>query len=255
MSRPPLQAQVQVIAPDWSVSSRVRAAFTLRCGGDSLSPYDSLNVGLSVGDDPNDVCENRRRIRRCLRLPAEPAWIKQVHGAAVRDLDSSRDESRTPADAVVTRQAGKVCVIQVADCLPVLLAAKDGSVIAAAHAGWRGLAAGVIQAAVERMGVAAPAVAAWLGPAIGAEHFEVGDEVRAAFFVEDPSTQPFFSANARGRWQCDLVALARHVLGTLGITEISGGSWCTYADPARFFSYRRDRRCGRMAALIWRTAD
>jgi len=144
-----------------------------------------------------------------------------------------------------------VCVVQVADCLPVLFAARDASAVAVAHAGWRGLAAGVLEATVAKLGVAAGGLSAWLGPAISARHFEVGEEVRRALLAGDAGAGAAFTRNARGRWQCDLALLARRRLGLLGITEISGGNWCTYADPARFFSFRRDGRCGRMAALTW----
>lgn len=238
----------QLIVPDWPAPPRVRAAFTLRQGGVSEGPYDSLNLGAHVGDSPEAVAENRRRVRERLELPAEPSWLHQVHGTAVVDLD--RDEAPT-ADAVLTRRPGRVCAILVADCMPVLFAARDGSVVAAAHAGWRGLAGGVLEATVERLAIDPGALMAWLGPAIGPAHFEVGDEVRAAFLARDPGATVAFERNARGRWQCDLGLLARRRLTALGLREIHGGSWCTYADAERFFSYRRDGQCGRMAALIW----
>ena len=155
------------------------------------------------------------------------------------------------ADAVVTRAPGRVCVIQVADCMPVLFAARDGSAVGAAHAGWRGLAGGVLEETVRHLCVPATELIAWLGPTIGQEHFEVGDEVRAAFVSRDPDAVSAFESNARGRWQCDLYSLARRRLVALGIRDVFGGGWCTYADAARFFSYRRDGQCGRMAALIW----
>jgi len=246
---------IQVLAPDWPAPPSVHAAFTLRMGGVSASPFASLNVGAHVGDAPAAVVENRRRLCAQLELPAEPAWIEQVHGTDVAELDVW-PEGRAPhvtADAVISRRAGRVCVVQVADCLPVLFAACDGSAIAAAHAGWRGLAAGVLEATVAQLGVDPSRLVAWLGPAIGPEHFEVGDEVRAVFVTREPETTRAFVANARGRWQCDLPALARRRLVALGVTQIFGGRWCTYADPVRFFSYRRDGQCGRMAALLWLT--
>jgi polyphenol oxidase len=195
------------------------------------------------------VTENRERVRRYLHLPAEPNWIEQVHGTDVLDLDNG---PRATADAVVTRRAGQVCVVQVADCLPVLFASRDGSAVAAAHAGWRGLAAGVLEATVSRLDCEPARLVAWLGPAIGPEHFEVGEEVRAAFAARDAGAAVAFVANARGRWQCDLVALARRRFAALGVTAVFGGNWCTYSDRLRFFSYRRDGQCGRLAALIWR---
>jgi hypothetical protein len=151
----------------------------------------------------------------------------------------------------MTRRTDRVCVIQVADCVPVLFAAKDGSAVAAAHAGWRGLAAGVLESTMRCLGIEARQLCAWLGPGIGPRHFEVGEEVRAAFLAEDPAAGADFRANERGRWQCDLFALARRRLSSLGVREISGGEHCTYAESERFFSYRRDRQCGRMAALVW----
>ncbi len=236
--------------PAWRAPRTVRAAFTLRGGGVSAPPFDTLNLGDHVGDSPAAVAENRRRVREGLNLPAEPAWLEQVHGTRVADLDTPGDAD-SPADAIVTRRAGRVCAVQVADCMPVLFAARDASAVAVAHAGWRGLAAGVLEATVARLGLAAGELVAWLGPAISARHFEVGGEVRAAFLAGDPGAAAAFTQNERGRWQCDLAALARRRLAALGLTEISGASWCTHGDPARFFSFRRDGRCGRMAALIW----
>lgn len=241
---------LQVLRPEWPAPAKVRAAFTLRQGGVSQAPYDSLNVGAHVGDEPAAVAENRRRLRVQLQLPREPAWIDQVHGTEVLDLDGSA--ATGAADAVLTRRPGPVCAVQVADCLPVFISVRDGSAVAAAHAGWRGLAAGVLEATVKRLAVEPRQLITWLGPAIGQAHFEVGEEVRQAFLAHDAGASGAFAANARGRWQCDLAGLARRRLAALGVGGIFGGEWCTYADPARFFSYRRDGRCGRMAALIWR---
>lgn len=238
-----------LLAPGWPVPARVQAAFTLRGGGVSSPPFDSLNIGAHVGDEPVAVAENRRRVRAALQLPAEPAWLEQVHGTRVADLDAGG--AVAPADAVMTRTPGKVCAVQVADCLAVFLAARDASAVAVAHAGWRGLAAGVLEATVAALGGTPGDLIAWLGPAISQAHFEVGAEVRQAFIERDRDAGGAFTVNARGRWQCDLAALARRRLGALGVTAVSGGSWCTYADPSRFFSFRRDGRCGRMAALIW----
>ena len=242
-----------LIVPDWPAPAGVRAAFTLRSGGVSQPPLDSLNLGSRVDDEPSAVAENRRRLRQLLDLPAEPAWLTQVHGARVADLEAEgSDRVLAPADGVVTHANGRVCAIQVADCMPVLFAAADGSVIGAAHAGWRGLAAGVLEAVVRAMRVPPERVFAWLGPAIGQAHFEVGEEVRAAFLAADSQAAAEFTANPRGRWQCDLYGLAKRRLDAVGVAAVYGGGWCTYADPGRFFSYRRDGRCGRMAALIWR---
>jgi YfiH family protein len=240
----------------------VRAAFTLRSGGVSAPPFDSLNLGAHVGDEAEAVAENRRRLRTQLRLPQEPAWIEQVHGIGVLDLDEGtqvaaagvnrRTAGMAVADAALTHRAGRVCAVQVADCLPVLLTDRDGSAVAAAHAGWRGLAAGVLEATVKKLAIQPDRLIAWLGPGIGPRHFEVGEEVRRAFLAHDAAVAGAFVANTRGRWQCDLADLARRRLATLGVAAVFGGNACTYADARSFFSYRRDGRCGRMAALIWR---
>jgi hypothetical protein len=188
-------------------------------------------------------------VRQQLHLPAEPAWLQQIHGNRVADLDAGVPPGA--ADAAVSRRNDRVCVIQVADCVPVLFAAHDGSVVAAAHAGWRGLAGGVLGATVRHMRVESAKVSAWLGPGIGQSRFEVGDEVRKAFLAVDERMAGAFEPNSRGRWQCDLYAIARRILETLGVLDVSGGDLCTHSDAERFFSYRRDGQCGRMAALIW----
>ena len=237
----------------WRLPDGVRAAFTTRLGGVSVAPWDSLNVGAHVGDAPESVAANRARVKALLSLPAEPAWLSQVHGVAVHDLDAtSRGAQPATADAAVTRERGHVCAIMVADCLPVLFSSRDGARIGAAHAGWRGLASGVLENTVRALGVPGRELTAWLGPAISRAHFEVGDDVRAAFVAADPGAADAFERNARGRWQADLFALARRRLDALGITDVSGGEWCTCADRARFFSHRRDGKGGRMVALIWR---
>ena len=243
----------ELILPDWPAPAGVRSAFTLRGGGVSRPPFDTCNIAAHVGDEPPAVAENRARLRSSLALRSEPAWLEQVHGHRVVDLDmQTAPASLGPADAAVTRMAGRICAIQVADCMPVLFAARDGSAVGAAHAGWRGLAGGVLEATVRAMNTPAAELLAWLGPAIGPAHFEVGEEVRAAFLATDAAAAAAFAANARGRWQCDLYALARRRLAALGVRTIHGGGLCTSADAGRFFSYRRDGRCGRMAALIWR---
>lgn len=219
----------------------------------SAPPFDSLNVGRHVGDKPQSVEENRQRIGRLLELAAEPAWLEQLHGTTVADLDRAPHGLR--ADAAVTHRAGRICVIQVADCLPVLLAAKDGSAVAAAHCGWRGLASGVLESTLLALGVDSGELYAWLGPAIGPAAFEVGDDVRAAFLAHDERAAEAFTANPRGRWQCDLYALARQRLAALAVQQVFGGGLCTYSDPRRFFSFRRDACCGRMAALVWLTGQ
>jgi YfiH family protein len=245
-----LVSEAHWLAPEWPAPRGVRSAFTLRSGGVSAGPYASLNVGTHVGDDMEAVMENRRRLRSWLELPAEPAWLEQVHGTDVVDLDAAAAGAHR-GDAAITRSPARVCAIQVADCMPVLFTARDASAVGAAHAGWRGLAAGVLERTVGALRVAPRDLIAWMGPAIGPEHFEVGGEVRERFLAGDPDVAPAFEANARGRWQCDLAALVRRRLAGLGITAITGGAWCTYTDAQRFFSYRRDGTCGRLAALIW----
>jgi YfiH family protein len=238
------------LRPEWPARSGVRAAFTLRTGGVSEGPYESLNLGAHVGDRPEDVRTNRERVRTVLELPSEPAWLEQVHGTDVREL--GRQTGSGSADAVIVREPGAVAVIQVADCLPVLFASVDGTRVAAAHAGWRGLAAGVLERTVSRLALEPAKLLAWIGPGIGAGHFEVGAEVRAEFLTRDADAVQAFAPNSRGRWQCDLAMLAKQRLRKAGLTQIFGGHWCTYEDGERFFSFRRDGRCGRMAALIWR---
>ena len=255
---------LEAINPEWKVHPRVRALFTLRNGGVSSAPFDTLNLGVHVADDPGAVAENRRRVRVALGVPSEPAWLQQVHGVRVVDLDADAgagaDAAKRTADAATTRTAGRVCAILVADCIPVLFAANDGSAVAAAHAGWRGLAAGVLDATVAAMGCQPSELSVWLGPGIGQTHFEVGDDVRDAFLSNGAGAgrggaaareAAAFRPNARGRWQCDLALLARLRLARLGVTDVQGGSVCTYTDATRFFSFRRDGQCGRMAALIW----
>ena len=245
--------QVETLLPfDWPLPGGVRAAFTTRLGGVSQAPWDSFNLGAHVGDAAGHVAANRSRLRELLDLPGEPGWLNQVHGVAVADLDAAPAASPVTADASVTSTAGKACVIMVADCLPVLFTSRDGQRIGAAHAGWRGLAAGVLENTVAALGVAPGELKAWLGPAILQANFEVGAEVRDAFVAGDAGAADCFMPNARGRWQADLVGLARRRLQKLGVRDVSGGEWCTVADPRRFFSHRRDGKGGRMAALVWR---
>jgi polyphenol oxidase len=242
---------LEVLTPQWPAPPHVRAAFTLRHGGVSAPPFDSLNLGTHVGDEAEAVAENRRRLRAALALPAEPAWLTQMHRAQVLELDALGEASAgaPEADAAVARLRGPVCAVQVADCLPVLFADLEGEAVAAAHAGWRGLAAGVLAQTVRTLALDPARLTAWLGPAIGPAHFEVGAEVRAAL-----GAGRALAPNARGRWQCDLYAVARAQLHALGVQAVHGGEWCVYADAERFFSYRRASPCGRMAALIWMEA-
>lgn len=238
---------------EWTLPPGVRAAFTTRSGGASAGEWSSLNLGAHVGDAPEAVAENRRRVRRLLGMKPEPAWLNQVHGVGVCDLDSVKHRHLpVEADAAITSRKDYACVVMVADCLPVLFASRDGQKIGAAHAGWRGLAAGVLEHTVLALGVPVGELTAWLGPCISREHFEVGDEVHTGFVTQDAGAHAAFTPNARGRWQADLVQLARRRLNALGVKDVNGGDWCTYADSARFFSHRREGKGGRMAALIWR---
>ena len=238
---------------DWPAPPGVHVLSTLRGGSDSgvsRAPYAHFNLGDHVGDDPGAVAENRQRLRVEARLPAEPAWLSQVHGIAVANLDAARLTG--PADAAIARRAGQVCAILTADCLPVMIAADCGEGVAAAHAGWRGLAGGVIEATVRALGTPPQRLIAWLGPAIGPQHFEVGAEVRDALLQSDPEAGHAFQPNERGRFMADLPMLARRRLAKLGLSRIYGGGECTYAQAERYFSHRRDGTTGRQATLIWR---
>jgi hypothetical protein len=237
------------IIPEWPAPERVRAVSTTRTGGLSRPPYDSLNLAAHVGDDAGAVAANRLHLGRVLRLPSTPAWLQQVHGTQV--VDAAGVDTPVMADAAYALVPGVVCAVLTADCLPVLLCDRGGRAVAAAHAGWRGLAAGVIEQTVAALPVPGAELMAWLGPAIGAPAYVVGDEVRAAFLTHDPAAETAFRPAASGGWHADLYELARQRLQCLGITEIHGGGCCTFLEPARFYSYRREGVTGRMASLIW----
>jgi YfiH family protein len=238
----------ECLLPDWPVPAGVRAVMTARRGGVSVGTYASLNLATHVGDDGPAVTANRHRLRHALGLPAEPAWLEQVHGNSVAVLERPH---AGPADAAVTFSHGRVCAVLVADCLPVLLASRAGDRVGVAHAGWRGLAGGVVEATVASLDCEPAQLVAWLGPAIGPGAFEVGHEVREAFIERDPGATDVFRPGRAGRFLADLPGLARRRLAAAGVTEVHGGSLCTYSDPARFYSYRRDGATGRMAALAW----
>ncbi|AXE92273.1 peptidoglycan editing factor PgeF [Paraburkholderia sp. 22099] len=275
MSLPALSFD-DVVQPAWNVSPRVRALVTTRDGGVSRPPFGrwrngadqpgGLNLGLKSGDDPAAVAANRERLLRLVGV-SEAAWLQQIHGADIvraEDALAQAHASGTPtrADASVTDRAGTVCVVMVADCMPVLLCDEAGRAVGAAHAGWRGLAAGIVEQTARRVaelaGVQAGALHAYLGPAIGPDAFEVGPDVRDAFMNGVDGTQREATANAfvehpqnAGKYLADLAALARLRLQRLGVTRIVGGDLCTVTQRERFYSYRRDRETGRMAALIW----
>ncbi len=264
------------ITPEWPAPAWVRAVSTLRSGGSSRAPYASLNLGAHVGDDPAAVAENRRALQLAVGLPQTPEWLTQVHGTQIRDLDVGVDAREGadpvavgPADGAVARSQGTVCAILTADCLPVIFTSEAGDRVGAAHAGWRGLAFGVLEATVAALGCTPGTLLAWLGPAIGPCEFEVGAEVRDAFLrapgagaADDAAFVPSTRAvNARGgdargmgvpsRYLADLYALARCRLARLGVRRVYGGGECTFTAADRYFSHRRDGLTGRQATLIW----
>jgi len=241
---------VRVLRPDWPAPAAVQAAVTTRYGGVSQGAYASMNLGTHVGDDPQAVAANRRVLRHALSLPEEPVWLRQVHGTDVVMAEAAAQDAA--ADAAYSAQPGRVCVVMTADCLPVFFCDRTGTRVAVAHAGWRGLVSGVLEATIRHMGVPAGELLAWLGPAIGPLAFEVGGEVRQAFVGRDKHSDVCFVPSARaGHYLADIYALARRRLHACGLSEVSGGGLCTYGDAESFFSYRRDGDCGRMASLIW----
>ena len=236
------------IQPDWPAPARVRAFVTTREGGVSTGEFASLNLGEKAGDSAENVARNRAIVRR--ELPAEPRWLQQVHGAHVIELDGS-DRPALRADAAVTGKPGEVAVVLTADCMPLFLANRDGSRVGMAHAGWRGMASGVIENAVVALDARPSDVIAWMGPTIGPDAFEVGAEVREAFVAVDPRADGAFKPHTPGKYMADLYALARQRLARAGVSAVSGGGFCTYHDSARFFSYRRAKASGRMGAFVW----
>lgn len=244
-------ARLDWIAPDWPAPANVCAVATTRSGGVSTGAYSTMNLARGGRDDPAALAENRGRFERF--LPAPPVPLAQVHGAAVAVLDRATTASPT-ADAAVTRERGVVCAVLTADCMPVVVADRRGSAAGIAHAGWRGLAAGVLEATVDalsRLGADRSDLIAWLGPAIGPAAFEVGADVHAAFCADDAGAAAFFAGGRPGKWHADLYGLARRRLERAGVASIHGGGECTYTDAARFFSYRRERESGRMATAVW----
>ena len=243
-----------LLRPEWAVPASVHACVTLRGArsGVSLPPFDRFNLGLNSGDDAAAVAANRAALRTLAGLPAAPRWLQQVHGTRVVRFDARDDDMLHEADAAVTSEPGVVLAILTADCLPVLLCSDDGRELGAAHAGWRGLSDGVLEATVKAMHAPQREIVAWLGPAAGPANYEIGEEVRAAFVDRDARAADAFTPTRPGHWNADLHALARQRLADAGVTRVSGGTECTITDRARFYSYRRDGRTGRMATLIWR---
>lgn len=247
--------------PGWPAPANVRALITTRVGGVSRGAYgapphgsDGMNVGLASGDDVNNVAANRAALRA--RLPSEPRWLNQVHGTMVTDAALVKPDFAVTADAAFTDAPNVVCAVSIADCMPVLLADTSGRCVGIAHVGWRGVASGVIQATVRamrtRVANADSELIAYLGPAIGPLHFEVGAEVLDAMCEDLPAAERAFKARSHGKYLADLFDLGRQALERVGVCRVYGGEDCTYSDPARFYSFRRDRITGRHAALIWR---
>jgi len=237
------------LVPEWPAPPWVRACTTTRRGGVSEGPYASLNLAEHVGDELRHVAENRRRVIEALQLPAMPAWLQQVHGMAV--VNAIMAKPGCEGDGSYADRGGAVCAVLTADCLPLLLCDEGGTQVAAVHAGWRGLLNGVIENAVRALRRPGEQLLAWMGPAIGSEAFEVGDEVRNAFIAADPASAVAFRPSAAGRWLADIYGLARQRLAGVHVDNVYGDHWCTVNDAARFYSYRRDGVTGRMASLIW----
>jgi len=241
-----------LITPNWSAPINIKAYATTRLGGYSVSPYESLNLGTHVNDDATVVEKNRQTLAQITELPTPPLWLNQVHGTTV--IAAKNWQVGIEADAIYCKQPNQVCTIMTADCLPVLLCDKQGRQVAAIHAGWRGLLNGVIENTVSQFEGAKQNIMAWLGPAIGPEKFEVGAEVREAFITQSADAESAFRAINASHYLADIYLLAKQRLTKLGVTEISGGNFCTATEKNRFFSYRRDGQTGRMATLIWISA-
>ena len=246
-------ASLEWIVPEWpDAPPNLRALATQRMGGVSVGPHATLNLAGHVDDDPAAVVANRARLRAVAGLPAEPLWLEQVHGTDVVVHTGALPEHPPRADAAVAFAPGRVCVVMTADCLPVVFVDRAGTRVGAAHAGWRGLAGGVLEATVAALDVEPAQLCAWLGPALSPSAFEVGAEVRDAFVARNPAHAEAFVPNARGRFQADLYLLARQALARAGVANVSGGGCCTSGEQQRFFSFRRDGgRTGRMATLAW----
>lgn len=238
------------IQPNWPAPKNISAFSTLRQGGISPPPYDSLNLGTNVDDNIENIQTNRRILQESLAIPSEPIWLKQIHSNIV--LPGTEKTRYLEADASYTNQNDTVCAVLTADCLPILLCNRQGTYVAAIHAGWRGLQKHIIDSTLDNIPCDSEDLMAWLGPAIGSKHFEVGDEVRDLFIVMDENLDKAFKPSINNRWLCDIYAIARLQLNKRHITQIYGGDYCTYSDSSKFYSYRRDgAKTGRMASLIW----
>lgn len=238
-----------LITPDWPAAARVKACSSTRLGGCSVAPYAALNLGDHVGDDVSKVQHNRQWLQQHAGMPADPVWLNQVHGVAVVQLPLGAT-TLVQADAVLSAVAGQVCAVMTADCLPVLFCDKAGTQVAAVHAGWRGLHAGILEATIQHF-KQPDQLMVWLGPAIGPTAFEVGPEVRQLFIQQHPESIAAFQPSQQGKWLANLYLLARLRLQAAGVSAIYGGDYCTYSQPDLFFSYRREGQTGRMASCIW----
>jgi YfiH family protein len=243
---------IAVLEADWPAPPGVRAFTTLRTGpGASQAPFDAFNLGLRSGDEPRAAEANRLALHAAIGTGWAPRWLRQVHGIEVAQFHADGGEAEPTADAAVTREPGMPLAILTADCLPVLFAAEDGSEIGAAHAGWPGLSAGVLEATLAALHTPPSKLLAWIGPGAGPQRYEVGENVHAAFVGPDADAARFFAPTRPGHWLADLPGLARHRLGKAGVQRVFGGTECTISDAARWYSYRRDGATGRMATLIW----
>lgn len=240
-----------IITPDWPAPRSIAAFTTTRHGGCSEGAYASFNLALHVEDDPDCVKANRAELKKNIPLPTEPLWLKQIHSTDVIKITQQSPQDIT-ADGSWTQEANTICAIFTADCLPVLLCDQKGSCVAALHAGWRGLASGILETGVQQLPADPKDLLAWLGPAISQEHYEVGEEVRQAFIAYDPQAQHAFKPSERkDHWYIDIYFLARQRLQSVGVHAIYGGDHCTYRESDQFYSFRRDKETGRMASLIW----
>jgi YfiH family protein len=242
--------QRHYLIPNWPAPINIKACFTMRMDGHSKPPYESFNIGNHVGDDEKAVAANRKQLITELKLPQTPFWLNQVHGTQVACADDI--DSATTADAIYARKTNNPCVILTADCMPLFLCDRQGTIVALAHAGWRGLAAGVIENTITAMKIPGKNILAWMGPAMGPQKFEVGSEVREQFLATDPDATAAFMPLPNQKWLANIYLLAQQRLHNCGVTAISGGDHCTFTEKEKFFSYRRDgKQSGRMAALIW----
>ena len=246
----PISNSIDWLTPDWPVANNVRAGTTLRCKGESTGAYASLNLATHVGDSQQTVLKNRQR----LSLPYEPVWLEQTHSKIVIDVadyQSGHQGQKPVADASFSTKQHQPCVVMTADCLPLLVTDRQATCVAAVHAGWKGLADGIIENAINALPVENSDLLVWLGPAIGPQAYEVGDDVLQAFVGYDPQAQDAFRKSDEEHWLMDIYQLARQRLAQLGVEQVYGGEYCTYSDEQRFYSYRRDNITGRMASIIW----